>query len=675
MAYNHPKLYNLLQTCASLDALKQLHGLAITTSLSSNLLIISKILALSATSTFSDLDYAREIFHSIENPTTHAWNSMIRGLSASSFPERALSTYARMLVSGRFPDNFTFPFLLKSCSFLQALAQGESVHVHVIKHGFDKDAFVQSALIHMYGKCGRIQCAHKVFDEILVKNVVVWTTMINGYVRIGGFKEAIELFREMGSENVRPDEVTLASVLTACASLGDLELGRWIHGLLGEKDVVLATALTDMYAKCGSIENAHEVFSRAPQRDLVLWTVMISGYVRCNCFREAFELFREMILENFKPDEAILANVVSGCARSGDLDMGKWIHHYIELHGVDYSIMIGTALIDMYSKCGEIDVAYQLFKRMQETNVCSWNAMMGGLAMHGEANRALDLFAQMQGFGVEPDEVTFICILTACNHVGLVDKGQHFFNCMSGVHGIEPKLEHYACMVDLLGRSGHLREAEELIKSMPMKPDAVVWGALLSASRVHHNVDLAERAAELLLVLEPYNHGIYVLLSNTYSASKRWQDADKVRELMKLRGIKKTRGCSSIKVNGTVHEFVVGDRSHPRAKEIYENLDTTVKRLGLMGYVAKTSHVLFDIEEEEKDHQLSHHSEKLALSFGLISTSPRTTLNILKNLRICEDCHSFAKLISKSYNRRIVIRDLYRFHHFAEGSCTCRDYW
>ncbi|XXG48596.1 hypothetical protein AAC387_Pa02g2997 [Persea americana] len=675
MSHNSRNLYKLLQTCESLNTLKQLHAVAVTTSLSSDPFILAKILALSATSAFSDLSYAQQIFLRIENPKTHEWNCMIRAFSASSTPQTALSTYTQMLISGESPDNFTFPFLLRSCSRLQPPRSGELVHVHVIKCGFDGDAYVQSSLIHMYAKWGRILCAHKVFDDITAKNIVAWTTMINGYVRAGGFEEAIRLFKVMGSENVKPDEVVLTSVLGACANLGDLELGRWIHGLLGEKDVVFSTALVDMYAKCGSIDVARELFDRMPQKDVILWTVMISGYVRCNCFREAFNLFREMCSENLMPDEGIIVNVISGCARSGDIDIGKWTHHYIEVNGADYSVMIGTALIDMYAKCGEIDVASQIFLRMQEKNVCSWNAMIGGLAMHGEAYSALDLFDQMQRSGTQPDEVTFIGILTACSQVGLVGKGWHYFNCMSQAHGINPKLEHYACMVDLLGRSGLLSEAEELINNMPMEPDVVVWGALLNASRIHGNVELAEKAAELLLEMEPHNHGVYVLLSNTYGSAKRWDDVDNVRKLMKSRGITKTRGCSSIKVNGIVHDFVVGDRSPVRAKEIYEKLDSLVKDLGLMGYVAKTSNVLFDIEEEEKEYQLSHHSEKLAISFGLISTSPGAPLNIVKNLRICEDCHCFAKLASKNCGRRIIIRDLYRFHHFERGSCTCGDYW
>ncbi|KAL5981981.1 hypothetical protein ACLOJK_016048 [Asimina triloba] len=612
MAHSHHQLYKLLQRCVSLGALKQLHASVLTSSFGSDPLIISRILALSATSSFSNLEYAQEIFRSIENPTTHAWNSIIRGSAASSTPERAFSAYADMLVSGRAPDNFTFPFLLKSCSFLQSLARGEAVHVHVIKHGFDKDAFVQSALTHMYGKCGRIEFARKVFDEILVKNVVAWTTMINGYVGTGEFKEAVELFKRMLRENVRPDEVTLASVLSACANLGDLELGRWIHGLLGGTDVVVATALIDMYAKCGNIEMAKELFNRMPQRDVILWTAMIGGYIGCNCFREAFKLFREMGMKNVRADEAMLVNVICGCARSGDLGMGKQAHHYTELYGFGHNIKIGTTLIDMYAKCGEIDVANQIFERMNERGVCCWNAIIGGYAMHGEATKARDLFAQMQACGVDPDEVTFIGILTACNHAGLVDQAQQYFNIMNGEYGIEPKLQHYTCLIDLLGRLGRIREAAALIGSMPMKPDAVVWGALLGASNIHRDVVFAEKAADALLELEPNNHGIYILLSNTYAAAKRWKDMDKVREMMKLRGIKKTRGCSSIKVDGSVHEFAAGDTSHPKMQEIYENLDSTIKRIGMIGYVPKTPSVLFDIEEEEK-HKANNnieHNEK-----------------------------------------------------------------
>jgi pentatricopeptide repeat protein len=329
----------------------------------------------------------------------------------------------------------------------------------------------------------------------------------------------------------------------------------------------------------------------------------------------------------------------------------------------------------MYSKCGSIEDAFQTFDVMSERNVISWNAMIAGCAQHGCGKEALKLFAQMPQAGIEPDHISFVSALSACSHSGLVDEGLQLFDSMCRDYCIAPREVHYACMIDLLGRAGRLDEARDFMKTIPFAPDAYVWGALLGACRLYGNIDLGKHAAECLFQLEPHNAAKYVLLSNIYAAAGRWDDVAKVRKIMKDRGVQKQPGCSWIEVKNKVHTFMVEDKSHPQTEEIYSTLEELARQMEAAGYVPDTNFVLHDVEMEQKEHSLYHHSEKLAIAFGLISTLPGLPVRIIKNLRVCGDCHTATKFISKIVEREIIIRDANRFHHFKDGLCSCGDYW
>jgi pentatricopeptide repeat protein len=312
---------------------------------------------------------------------------------------------------------------------------------------------------------------------------------------------------------------------------------------------------------------------------------------------------------------------------------------------------------------------------MPERDVVSWNTMIAGYGMHGQGEDALGLFSKMQQTCINPDSITFVCVLSACSHTGLLEEGWEYFYCMSRDYCITPKMQHYACMIDLLGRAGCLKDAQDFIEKMPYKPSASVWGSLLGACRVHNNIQVGEYVAERLFDLDPEKAGYYVLLSNIYAAAGRWDDVSKVRTMMKDRGIKKMPGCSLVEVKNKVHAFNVGDKSHPQSEKIYAMLNSLAKQMEEAGYIPDTNFVLHDVEEEVKEHMLYSHSEKLAIAFGLINTSPGTTIRITKNLRVCGDCHNATKFISKIVRREIIVRDANRFHHFKDGSCSCRDYW
>ncbi|XP_058086532.1 pentatricopeptide repeat-containing protein At1g08070, chloroplastic-like [Magnolia sinica] len=660
----------------------QIHAQMIVTGFIHHTPSLTKLISHSLSADPTSLTYACMVFNHIHQPNIVIWNTIIRGFVDHSFPKVAILGYVEMLQESKIiPDRITFPSLLKGCAQLLAFNEGKILHGQIVRLDLDSDLYIQTTLVKMYAACGDLNSARIVFEKMgTQKNQVAWTTMISGYARNHYPKEALILFNEMEKEGLEPDEVTMVSVLSACGDLKDLDYGKNLHFHIDESGmkvcVVLGTALLDMYAKCGELDLARHVFDALPERNVVAWSAMVSGYSQNNCGEEALRLFKEMVFEtNQKPNEITILAVISACAQSGDLNLGRWIHAYISKAQLNPSISLQNSLIDMYSKCGQIDVAHRIFYGMPEKDIVSWNTMINGLALHGLGVQALDQFSIMLMSGIRPDDITFIGVLSACSHAGLVLEGRQQYQNMRRIYGIVPKLEHYGCMVDLLSRAGLLQEAENFIQEMPMEPNGAIWGALLSACRVYNNVEFGKKAAKRLLDIEPDNDGVYVLLSNIFAGQKQWAEARKVRSLMHERGIRKMPGCSSIVVDGIAHEFLVGDRSHPESENIYLMLNHVIQRLKSAGYAVETSEVLLNIDEEEKEDSVSQHSEKLAICFGLMKTMPGTEMLIMKNLRVCGDCHSAIKYISKVFQREIIVRDRSRFHHFKDGSCSCRDYW
>ncbi|KAK9267693.1 hypothetical protein L1049_010125 [Liquidambar formosana] len=478
------------------------------------------------------------------------------------------------------PDNYTFPFVLKACGRLSLPGKGQELHCLTLKLGLHFDVFVQNALISMYSLCDMVGIARRVFEMVpfSVRDVVSWNSMISGYLQCDRFWDTLKVFGDLlGDTCVRPNEVTLVSALTACGRIGFLGLGRKLHGLLVGNgfvmDVFLGSSLIDMYAKCGQIEDARKVFDRIPDRNVVCWTSMIAGYIQLDLFKEAIDLFREMQVGRFTADAATVACVISSCGHSGALDQGRWVHSYCERNGIEMNLTVRNALIDMYSKCGDIEKALEIFHDLTQRDVFSWTAMISGLAMNGEPDKALQLFSQMEtSSDVRPNEVTLLGVLSACSHGGFVDKGFHYFKEMTQIYNLTPRIEHYGCMVDLLGRANLLVEAEEFIRALPIQPDAVIWRSLLFACRNHGNTELAEFAANQIEALEPERCGARVLLSNVYASASRWSDVKRVRKGMALRRIQKQPGCSYVEMNGIVHEFFVKDCSHWQMDVIYETI-------------------------------------------------------------------------------------------------------
>eukprot|EP01018_Ginkgo_biloba_P031744 Gb_11663 [translate_table: standard] len=581
---------------------------------------------------------------------------------------------------------------------------------NVFDEASERNVVSWNTMIAGYAQNGHVYEAMKLFQEMPERDMVSWTAMISGYAQNGHSDEALTLFFQMLQTGIQPNQFTYGSVLLACANLADIEHGKEVHEEIMRSgfhsDIFVGTALVDMYVKCSSIENARNVFDKMTGRNVVSWTAMIAGYAHNGCldeamkffqetpgrnvvswtamiagyaqnghFEEALKLFRQMQLENVKPDSETFASILPACASLAALEHGKEVHEDIIRIGFQSHVFLGSALVDMYAKCGSIEDARKVFDKMTTRDVVLWNVMILGYAMHGCGMEALQQFEKMQCSGVNPNFVTFIGVLSACCHAGLVDEGWQYFHCMSRCYHITPAIEHYCCMVDLLGRAGHLVEAQDLIKKMPIKPNAAIWGSLLGACKIHTNIDLGECVAERLFELHPNDAASYVLISNLYAVAGRWNDIEKVRKQMRDRRVEKKPGCSWIEVNKQVYVFLVGDRSHPQTQEIYEKLEILSGQMKEAGYVPDTRFVLNDVEEEQKEHTLYHHSEKLAIAFGLINTTPTKPIRIVKNLRICVDCHSATKFISKIAAREIIVRDAKRFHHFKDGMCSCGDYW
>ncbi len=608
-----------------------------------------------------------------------AWNQKLSKYVKDGQVEKAMQLFQQMQREGATPDKFTFIQAIKACACLGALQDGRLVHQQLIQSGCESDVFVGSSLVDMYAKCGSIEDAWRVFNKMPSRDVVTWTAMILGHVKCGQGQKALELFRQMQQEGVHPNYVTFVGVLNACASVIALEEGRCVHhhivqsGL--EMNVFVGNSLVDMYAKCGRIEDAWKVFHKMPSRDVVTWNAMVLGHVKCGHEQKALELFQQMQQEGVRPNSVTFVGVLNACASVIALEEGRRVHQQIIQSGLESDVFVGSSLVDMYAKCGSIEDACRVFNKMPSRDVVTWTAILGGFAMHGHGREALKHFEQMCDEGVQPDDITFVCVLSACSHAGLVDEGMCLYASMIRDYMIPAKLEHYTCMVDLLGRAGHLQEAENMVMAMPCKPQAAAWMALLGACRIHGNVGMAECVAKRILELEPENAAVYVLLSNIYAAAGNRHLCENVERQRKERGAKKQPGRTWIEVNNEVHTFVVQGQDHPQMIEIHAELQRLSGLMHNAGYVPCTELVLDDVEEEEKVSHLCHHSEKLAIAFGLINTAPGTPLRIRKNLRVCKDCHTSTKFISKIVRRTIMVRDANRFHHFEDGVCSCMDYW
>lgn len=625
--------------------------------------------------------------------------------------KRCLREAVQLLYHIEKPYASIYSTLLQFCLQQRALEEGKQVHAHIKASGFIPGIYISNRLLDMYAKCGSLVDAQKVFDEMVARDLCSWNTMISGYVQGGHFdkarnlfdkmperdsfswtaiingcvrhyrpEEALELYRLMQKhENSKSNKFTVSSAVAASAAIPSLQMGKEIHGHIMrmglDSDEVVWSSLLDMYGKCGSIEEARYIFDKMVEKDVVSWTTMIGRYLEDGRREEGFALFRHLMSSKIKPNEFTFAGVLNACADHAAEDLGKQIHAFMIRVGFNPFSFAASALVHMYSKCGNIENAKSVFEGMPRPDLVSWTSLIVGHAQNGRHDEALHFFELLLKSGTKPDHITFVGVLSACTHAGLVDKGLEYFHSIKEKHGLSHTADHYACIIDLLARAGRFTEAESLINKMPMKPDKFLWASLLGGCRIHGNLELAERAAKSLFEIEPENPATYITLGNIYATAGKWAEEAKIRKAMDNRGIVKKPGLSWIEIKREVHAFTVGDNSHPKSKEILEYLAELSKRMKEVGYVPDTNFVLHDVELEQKEQNLSYHSEKLAVAFGIISTPTGTPIKIFKNLRTCVDCHNAIKFISKITERKITVRDSNRFHCFEAGSCSCKDYW
>ncbi|MQM11582.1 hypothetical protein Taro_044490 [Colocasia esculenta] len=651
-----------------------------------------------------------EIFRRVPHPDGVSWNSLISGYAGSHESARTVVVYKLMLREGRVsPNRITFSKMLMLSSVWLSAKLGRQVHGQVVRFGFERYTFVGSPLVDMYSKVGLIDDARRVFYEMAEKSVVMyntvitgllrsgmvddakglfhamaerdsisWTTLITGLIQNGQEEDAIDLFREMRFRGVAIDQYTFGSVLTACGGLSVLEHGKQIHAYIFrihyKDNVFVGSALVDMYSKCKSIKYAENVFRKMPLKNVISWTAMLVGYGQNGFSEEAVRIFCEMQRHGVEPDDFTLGSVLSSCANLASLEEGAQFHCQALVSGLISFITVSNAIITLYAKCGSTEDSHQLFDEMSIKDQVSWTALVSGYAQFGKAKETIKLFERMLVEGIKPDGVTFIGVLSACSRAGFVEKGYEFFNTMLK-YGIAPVADHYTCMIDLLSRAGRLNEAEKFIKQMSCPPDAIGWATLLSSCRIHGNMEIGKWAAESLLELDPQNPASYVLLANMYAATGKWDKVAELRRGMRVQMVKKDPGCSWIKYKNKVHIFSANDQSSPYSDEIYSKLKWLYRKMMEEGYNPDTGSVLHDVVESEKLHMLSHHSEKLAIAFGLLCIPHDLPIRVVKNLRVCVDCHNATKYISKIAGREILVRDAARFHLFKDGACSCGDFW
>lgn len=586
----------------------------------------------------------------------------------------AIAAMGSLEVHGLRADPISYSNLIKLCIRNNAVDEGRLVHRHLSSDGDHPELFLSNTLMSMYTKFGLVNEARQLFDRMGERNVVSWTTMISVMTNLKRNEEALRLLISMQREGVAPNMYTFSAVLRACqtlASLWSVHCCIVKYGL--ESDVFVRSSLIDVYSKFGDLDYGYRVFKEMATRDLVVWNSIIGGFAQGGDGYKAINLFAQMKRAGFLANQGTLASVLRACTGMVLLEMGRQVHVHVLKHERD--LILNNALLDMYCKCGSLEDADAVFQRMSERDVISWSTMISGLAQNGRSSDALKLFESMKILGPKPNYITIVGVLFACSHAGLVEDGWYYFRSMKKLFDIQPGREHYGCMVDLLGRAGKLEEALKFIQDMNFEPDTVIWRTLLGACRVHKNANLAAHAAKEILRLQPDDEGAYILLSNIYADSHRWNEVEQVRKSMRDRRVRKEPGRSWIEVGKKIHVFIVGDMSHPQADGIEKELSRLISRIANIGYVPDTDFVLHDVGKEQKEESLRYHSEKLAIAFGVLNSTRSKPIRIMKNLRICGDCHTFAKLVAKSEDMTIIIRDPVRFHHFQDGACSCGDYW
>ncbi|XP_031252476.1 pentatricopeptide repeat-containing protein At1g56690, mitochondrial-like [Pistacia vera] len=606
---------------------------------------------------------ARRVFDKMPERNVVSWTAMVRGYAQEGMIVEAEKLFWQMPEKNVVSWTVMLGGLIRNSRIDEARRFYDMMPV--------KDVVGRTNIILGYCREGRVDEARGIFDEMPKKNVISWTTMISGYVQNNKVDIARKLFEVMPEKN----EVSWTAMLMGYIQCGRIQDAWELFGTMPMKSIVASNAMILGLGRNGEVRKARMVFDRMREKDDATWSAMIKVYEKRGFELEVFQVFTLMQREGIRVNFPCMMSVLLVCASLASLDHGRQVHAKLVRSQYDFDVYVASVLITMYFKCGDLVKAKQIFDRFGTKDTVMWNSIISGYAQHGLGEEVLQAFHEMFSSGVMPDDVTFVAVLSACSYTGKVKEGLKIFDSMES-NLVKPKTAHYACMVDLLGRAGQVHEAMKIIEKMPLEPDAIIWGSLLGACRTHMKLDLAEVAAKKLLQLEPKNSGPYILLSNIYASQGRWRDVADLRKTMRARSVTKSPGCSWIEVEKKVHMFTGADCvSHPEHAMIMKMLEKLGGLLREAGYCPDGSFVLHDVEDEEKVHSLRYHSEKLAVAYGLLKVPEGMPIRVMKNLRVCGDCHSAIKLIAKVMGREIILRDANRFHHFKDGLCSCKDYW
>ncbi|XP_058203944.1 pentatricopeptide repeat-containing protein At4g39952, mitochondrial-like [Rhododendron vialii] len=537
------------QACGNLGALlegKCLHGLAVKTGIVFTNVVQSSVLSMYAKCGTPGEAYLS--FCEVDHKDLISWTSIISVYSRYGWSSECLHLFWQMQVTGVYPDGVVISCLLRGFGNSMRVSEGKVFHGIILRCNYITDQMVKNALLSMYCTFGLFSIAEKLFDRVRDRDKELWNTMVFEYSKVGQESRCLELFTEMQHLGIEFDSNSLVSVVSSCSRLGATRLGRSLHCYviksLMHENVSIANSLIDMYGKSGNSVIAWKIFSRA-RKDTVTWNTLISSYSHSGRSTDALGLFDKMVSAGFKPNVATLVTILSACSHIASLEKGEQIHGYAMDEGFELDISLSTALVDMYAKCGQLDKSRKIFDAIKEKDAISWNVMISGYGMHGDAESAIEIFQQMKQSNVRPNELTFLAVLSACTHAGLVGEGKCFFDRM-GDYALSPNLKHYSCMVDLLGRSGNLHEAEDLVLSMPIAPDGVIWGSLLSACKIHNNAEFGIRVAKHAIEADPENEGYYVMIADLYLSLGRWDEAENVRAKMKEMGVRTRAGWSTV---------------------------------------------------------------------------------------------------------------------------------
>ncbi|XP_047060406.1 pentatricopeptide repeat-containing protein At3g13880-like isoform X2 [Lolium rigidum] len=663
---------------------KAVHALAVLEGLDGGVFVSNSLVSMYARC--GDMCGARRAFDAAEERDDVSWNSLVSGYVRAGARDEMLEVFALMRRRGMGLNSFALGSVIKCCSGSGDSVRDIAAAVHgcVVKAGLDSDMFLLSAMVDMYAKRGALAEAVALFKSVPDPNVVVFNAMIAGLCRDeaavgkGVAREALSLYLEVQSRGTGPTEFTFPSIIRACNLAGDLEFGKQIHGQVlkhcFQGDDFVGSALIDLYLNSGCVEDGFRCFRSVLKQDVVTWTAMISGCVQNELFVRALTLFHELLGAGLKPDPFTISSVMNACASLAVARTGEQIQCFATKSGFGRFTALGNSCIHMYARSGDVDAAIRRFQEMELHDVVSWSAIISSHAQHGCAREALRFFNEMVDAKVVPNEITFLAVLTACSHGGLVDEGLRYYEIMKKEYGLSPTTKHCTCVVDLLGRAGRLADAEAFIRDSIFHDEPIIWRSLLASCRIHRDMERGQLVADRIMELEPASSASYVNLYNMYLDAGDLSLASKIRDLMKERGVKKEPGLSWIELKSGVHSFVAGDKSHPESNAVYTKLAEMLSKIDKLTTNDTISIVSDEITGKEQNW-MNCHSEKLAVALGMIHLPQSAPIRVMKNLRVCRDCHLTMKLISKSESREIILRDAIRFHHFRDGSCSCGDYW